>query len=130
MKELPKLVLNRDYVMSTNKGHVIEFKKGKAINVPAMVFKDAIAIGAQPADGSDPDVIDNDKKAAPPADPVERNPIIKKAILELVDANEREDFTAAGTPTVDAVSKAVGFKVSSKEIAGVWQEINDDKAAQ
>ena len=27
MKELPKLVLNRDYVLTTTKGHVIAFKK-------------------------------------------------------------------------------------------------------
>ena len=48
--------------------------------------------------------------------------------------NARDSFTAAGSPTVGAVSEAVGFKVQAKEIATVWQQYHDkvaaDKAAE
>ena len=130
MKELPKLVLNRDYVLTTTKGHVIAFKKGEPTHVPAAVYQDAIAIGAQPADGSDPNVLEDKKDSKAPADPAERNPLILAAIEKIVAGNERKDFTAAGSPTVDAVSKEVGFKVSAREIAGQWQAYHENKAQQ
>ena len=55
MKEYPKLVLNRNYVLATTMGHSISFVKGEATHVPPLAFAEAIAIGAQPVDGSDPE---------------------------------------------------------------------------
>lgn len=128
-KALPKLVLSRNYVLTTTKGHSIEFVKGVPVQVPPIVYADAIAIGAVPEDGSDPDILEEKARPTAPADPAERTPLIMKAIEALVERNEREDFTAAGSPTVDALSKQVGFKVQSKEIAAVWQAFHDKKAA-
>lgn len=131
MKELPKLVLNRDHVLTTTKGHSIAFKKGEPTHVPASCYQDAIAIGAQPADGSDPNVIEDrkaDNKA--PSDPAERNPLILAAIEKIVAGNERKDFTAAGSPTVRAVERELGFDVDAREVAAMWQEYHEKKAAQ
>jgi hypothetical protein len=130
MKELPKLVLNRNYVLATTKGHTIAFEKGEPTHVPASCYQDAIAIGAQPADGSDPDVLKDEKTDKAPADPAERNPLILAAIEKIVAGNERKDFTAAGSPTVKAVERELGFDVDAREIAGVWQEYHEKKAAQ
>lgn len=130
MKELPKLTLNRDYVLATTKGHTIAFKKGEPTHVPAAVYQDAIAIGAQPADGSDPNVIEDEKTDKAPADPAERNPLILAAIEKIVAGNARKDFTAAGSPTVKSVERELGFDVDAREIAGVWQEYHEKKAAQ
>jgi hypothetical protein len=130
MSEPLLLVLNRNFTLATTKGHVIEFKKGVPTNVPKAVYQDALSIGAQPPDGSEPVVDDDKKKDAAPQDPAERNPLILAAIEALIDRNEREDFTAAGSPTVDAVSKEVGFKVAAKEIAGQWQAYHEKKAQQ
>ena len=130
MSEPLMLVLNRNFTLATIKGHVIAFEKGKPTAVPKAAYQDALAIGAQPPDGSAPAVDDDKKKDAAPQDPNERNPLILAAIEKLIDRNDREDFTAAGSPTVDAVSKEVGFKVASKEIAGQWQEYHDKKAVQ
>lgn len=130
MKELPKLVLNRDYVLTTTKGHVITFKKGEPTHVPAAVYQDAIAIGAQPEDGSEPNVLKDEKTYKAPADPAERNPLILAAIEKIVAGNERKDFTAAGSPTVKAVEREVGFDVDAREVATVWQEYHEKKAAQ
>jgi hypothetical protein len=129
-KDLPKLVLNRTYVLSTLKGHSVGFIKGVPTHVPPSVFAEAIAIGATPVDGSDPNILEDEAKDHAPADPADRNPLILAAIEKLVDRNERDDFTAAGSPTVSAVSAAVGFKVQAREIANVWQMYHDKLAAQ
>jgi hypothetical protein len=130
MKELPKLVLNRDYVLTTTKGHSIAFKKGEPTHVPASCYQDAIAIGAQPEDGSDPNVLEDQKVNKAPSDPAKRNPLILAAIEKIVAGNERKDFTAAGSPTVKAVEREVGFDVDAREVAAMWQEYHEKKAAK
>lgn len=122
------LVLNRNYLLITTSGHAIKFKKGEPTHVPPTLYRAALSIGAVPADGSDPDVQDERKPDAAPVDPAERNENIMAAILKMIERNEREDFTAAGMPSVDAVTRNVGYKVSSKEIASVWQKYHEDKA--
>lgn len=128
MKELPKLVLNRDFVLNTTKGHSVGFKKGIPTHVPPAVYADAIAIGAQPEDGSDPDVLKDESKPTHPTDPADRNPLILAVIEKLLEKNERKDFTAAGSPTVKAVERELGFDVDAREIAGMWQAYHDAKA--
>lgn len=131
MDQLPKLVLNRNYVLATTKGHVIGFVKGVPMHVPAAAYNDAIAIGAQPEDGSSPDVLGNDAGGTKaPSDPAQRNPLILAAIETLVAKNERKDFTAAGSPSVKAIERELGFDVDSREVATVWQAYHEKKAAQ
>ena len=119
------LVLNRNYVLTTTKGHSVAFEKGKPAHVPPAIYQEALAIGAIPPDGEDPQVEDVVKIDNAPSDPAERVPLILAAIEKLVAENARDNFTAAGSPTVDAVAKAVGFKVQSKEVAPVWQAYHD-----
>ena len=123
------LVLNRNYVLTTTKGHSVAFEKGVPTHVPPAIYQEALTIGAIPPDGEDPHVEDVVKTDNAPSDPAERAPLILDAIEKLVAENARENFTAAGSPTVDAVTKAVGFKVQSKEIATVWQQYHDKQAA-
>lgn len=130
MSETPKLVLNRNYVLATTKGHSIAFEKGVPTHVPPSVYAEAIAIGATPDDGSDPNVLLEDTKKSYPTDPLERKPLITAALEKIVADNERTDFTAAGSPTVAAITREVGFNVSAAEIATAWQAYHDAKAAQ
>lgn len=123
------LVLNRNYVLTTTKGHSVAFEKGVPTHVPPAIYQEALTIGAIPPDGEDPHVEDVVKTDNAPSDPAERAPLILAAIEKLVVENARENFTAAGSPTVDAVTKTVGFKVQSKEIATVWQQYHDKQAA-
>lgn len=127
---MPELILNRNYTLTTTKGHSVVFMKDEPTFVPNVIYQEAIAIGAQPADGTDPDVLKDEVKDNTPADPADRAPMILAAIEALIARNDREDFTAAGTPTAAAVSKEVGFKVQNKEIAPVMQQYHDNKAAQ
>jgi hypothetical protein len=122
------LVLNRDFVLTTTKGHSVAFKKGEPTHVPPAIYQEALGIGAMPPDGEAPQVEDEGKKAQAPSDPAERGPLILAAIEKLVETNERDDFTAAGSPAVDAVTKLVGFKVQAKEVATVWQAYHEKVA--
>jgi hypothetical protein len=128
------LVLNRNFTLNTNKGHSIAFVKGEPTHVPPAIYQDALAIGAIPPDGAEPTVQEVVKTDNAPGDPAERAPLILAAIEKLVAENARDNFTAAGSPSVEAVSKVVGFKVQSKEIAPVWQTYHEkvaaDKAAE
>ena len=47
------LVLNRNYVLTTTKGHSVAFEKGKPTHVPPAIYQEALAIGAIPPDGAD-----------------------------------------------------------------------------
>lgn len=124
------LVLNRNFTLNTLKGHSVKFEKDVPIYVPRAIWPEAFSVGAVLSDGGsiNPVVeVDVDK---PPNDPVERNPLILAAIEKLVKDGEREDFTAAGSPTVDAVTRTLGFKVQAKEIAGVWQTYHEKVQAE
>lgn len=117
-----QMVLNRNYTMATTLGHTIQFKRNTPTHVPPQLRSQAIAIGAVPADGSDPDVLQDEVQAnAAPIDPTERVTAVRTAIETLVRRNERLDFTAAGIPTVAAVSQVAGWKVSAREISNEWQ---------
>ncbi len=125
------LVLNRNHVLSTKMGHTVAFEKGKNTFVPPAAYAEAIAIGAMPADGSDPNVLEETATGSKaPADPAQRGPLILTAIEQLVATNERKDFTAAGTPSVKAIERVLGFDVDGREVAAAWQEHNEKKAAQ
>ena len=125
------LVLNRNYTLATTKGHIIHFEKGKPVHVPLAVYQEALAIGAQPPEGEDVYVSEEPARADnAPSDPAERAQRILDAIEKVVASNDRDDFTAAGSPTVWAISRVVGFKVQSKEVAAAWQQYHELKAAK
>ena len=65
------LVLNRNYVLTTTKGHSVAFEKGKPTHVPPAIYQEALAIGAIPPDGEEPQVEDVVKTDNAPGDPAE-----------------------------------------------------------
>ena len=116
------LVLNRNYTLTSTLGHSIQFRKGVPTHVPPVLYQAAIGIGATRVDGADPDVLkDEARPNQAPLDPIERVDAVRRAIELVVRTNDRFDFTAAGIPTVTAVSEAAGWKVSAREIAHEWQ---------
>ncbi len=127
---MANLVLNRDYVLTSLFGHSINFKKGVPTYVPNVVYHEAISIGAQHEDGSAPEVLKQESSNKAPTDPLERSRLIMMAIEDLVARNDRRDFTAAGSPSVKAVEREVGFDVDSREVQGMWQKYHEDKAAK
>lgn len=120
---MPLYVLNRNHTLSTLKGHRVVFKKDQPVYVPPPVEADAIAIGATPADGSDP-VMPGEVEVKPGADlsPVEREFKIIEAIRKVVHRNEREDFNGANKPKESAISAMTGFKVDVAELGTALQK--------
>lgn len=128
MSTRPRLVLRRNYVMTSSFGHSIEFIKDVPTHVPDFIYHEALAIGAQTEDGTTVDMIGEPTSDKTPNDPVERSRLITMAIEDIVERNERREFTAAGSPSVKAVERAVGFDVDAREIQTLWQKYHDDKA--
>lgn len=126
---MPNMVLNRTFTLTTLRGHSISFTANTPVHVPPDVFADAVAIGAQLADGGAPDILPPQKNDRAP-DPNDRAPLILAAIEEIVTGNERKDFTSGGIPSVKAVERVAGFDVDAKEVAVVWQQYHDAKAGK
>lgn len=120
--KMVEMVLARSATIVTTYGHAIEFVKNKPVSVPQIVVPELAAVGAVPVDGpSEGDTASESRIEE--VDPGERAKAIKKAILAMAARNIREEFTASGAPNANVVSKEVGFKVQTKEIIPVWDEI-------
>ncbi len=124
------MVLGRKHVLATTKGHTIRFEKGEPTFVPPICVPDAIAVGAQPIEGEPvPSLIPDDVVVnTGPVDATEREKELQGAIEKLVRANSRKDFTAAGLPSTDAMTRVLGYDVSGAERNTAWQLYSNLKA--
>ncbi len=117
---------NRNFTLTTTLGHVIAFKKDVETPIPRMVLAQAQAYGCVVADSED--TSDEPKLPVEPNDPAVRAADIKKAVEGVRERNAREDFTAAGKPKVNVISRLVGYSVTSQELDPVLQAIYDAEA--
>lgn len=134
---MPKMKLSRDFVLTTTLGHSIQFVKGQDTHVPQSVVAQALSIGAELITNSDKETvvaetIDIPNVKTRPADQRAYYDELIKAfkIMEAMDAEgklERGAYTAAGQPSVLAVSNLVGYNTFSKDIAVAWAEYNASK---
>jgi hypothetical protein len=115
-----EFILNRDKVLSSIKGHTIEFKKGEPTYVPVDMHSEAMAIGAMPT-GDLPD--EPEIEGGAPTDPAERERVIMEAMEQLVLRNQRGDFIASGLPNVAALKDLMGFSIHHKERDTVWTKV-------
>jgi hypothetical protein len=125
------MVLNRRANLASTLGHIISFYKDVPVAVPPILFREAVNMGAVPADKTI-DVAEKvaEDKAAQPIDPSERLDDVRAAIDEMVAENSRDDFTAASTPKVANVSKRVGYKVDGTEVRTAWDMRSLDLAEE
>lgn len=123
---MPDFVLNRNYSMRTMHGHIIDFKKGAPTYVPPVCVKDAVAIGASPVHG-DIDILEPDPVDEAPMTVEERQENIITAFKMVEERAQREDFTAAGSPTQAALIKILGFNIDKKEYEPIWTAYTAEK---
>lgn len=114
-------ILNRDKTVVSLSGRSVEFVKGQPTYVPPQVHAEVMAIGALPEEEMPED--DENKKPVE-LTPDERKLLIKQAMEDMVAGNKREDFTAAGTPNLKALSTRVGFAVDKRESDPIWAEMH------
>jgi len=119
---MPQFTLHRNYVLRTTRGHAIRFVKGEPVNVPPICVEDAIAIGAQPVDPKDGDILGEEEKPQPSLTADERKAKVFEAFSIMKTRGERNDFTASGSPDARKLPALTGFELTSKERDAFWQE--------
>lgn len=122
-------VLNRKHTYRSTSG-VISFEKGIPVFVPPYMHKEIIAIGAEPADGAEIDLLGPEVVAKPEPSVLERKDDLFAAFQIISDRNDPKDFTGAGVPTVKAVEKIVDFDADRNEIVEAWAEYRVAKAEE
>jgi len=124
---MPEFVLNRDYKLRSLTGHTISFEKGVPINIPQILVKEVVAIGAE-ATGERPDVLGPEVVAVVQPTGQDRAEAFFTAFEILIERNGRNDFTAQGSPHVKELSKLLGFDTDNKERDAMWQQYRENKA--
>lgn len=90
-------------------------------DVPQMFIQAAFAAGAVPADADASEFV-----SAPVAKRgCTDQESIQAAMKTMLERNDPEDFTAAGTPNRKALAKLVGMNVSAEEATIAWQTLNE-----
>lgn len=115
---MPEYVLNRTHTLSTTSG-VVSFVKGVPTNVPPYMVRDALNIGAEPADGVRPEMLAPEVVDQTPFGD-DRDEAIYTAFKTIVAKNESADFTGQGVPTVKAVEREAKFDVERGEVLELW----------
>jgi len=124
-----KMKLNRNYRLASTLGHVLVFKKGEEIEVPDIIVREAIDIGAEFIEKEARDEVFKEPEGPPktPVVPAERQDAILAAISAIEESNDRDDFTATGNPTMKAVERETGFKVDKGELIQAMKTRNEDQ---
>jgi len=119
-----KMTLNRDLTHVSLIGRSVAFKAGVPTHVPPKMVKEVLQIGGVIADEDEAEVtrtmaqINKDE-----ADAASRAPAIKAAVKQLVERNQRGDFTAGGRPNLNVLAKLTGFTVAAQEMEPLWNEV-------
>lgn len=120
---MPMMKLRRAFRLATIKGHSVNFLKDTPVFVPDAIVADAVAIGAEVAEGEakvDVTPADPPARNAGPADAALRESQMLDAMAVLVAENLRENFTAGGVPSQKAMERLLGYDVARKEINDTW----------
>jgi hypothetical protein len=122
---MPWFTLHRNYLLSTTKGHSVNFYKGVRTWVPAGIVPEAMAIGAIPEESVD--VLGPEEQETPAISPEQREKTIFAAFEKLVLRAGRGDFSASGHPHPRKLEEILGFDMPQRERELLWQKYNDMK---
>lgn len=126
---MPLFTLHRNFILNTTKGHSIRFVKDQPTNVPPRCIEDAVAIGAQPVDPKDGDVLGEEEQVQPSLSPAEREAKVFEAFGIMKTRNERGDFTASGLPNNKRLPSLLGFELTNRERDSYWQKFREQEQA-
>ncbi len=126
---MPMMISLRKLRLSSTLGHTTNFEAstiGGALKpsfVHPLLVPEALAKGCVYADGSsETELPDNDAKLRTGFEGKLRLSLLMAVYQRLVTENATKNFTAGGTPHLQAVSRIVGFDVDPKELKKTWQE--------
>lgn len=112
-------VMQRNRVVGGTTGHFVSFKKGEPVFVPREMWSDVQAAGAVPTEELP---VEETAEVKVLNDPQERQDAFFSAFKQLMDRNERGDFTASGLPNSKTLERVLGFQVVNKERDDMWQK--------
>jgi hypothetical protein len=114
--------LHRNHILRTDKGHSIQFEKGKPTWVPPSCIQDVVSIGGIPLEGADGDVLPPDKAPEVELTPEEREAALFDAFAKMEKREERGDFTGNGLPHCKKLYLITGFEVPPEERETAWRK--------
>lgn len=115
-----EFTLNRNKLVGGTSGHTIHFVKDVPVYVPPEMYEAVRAVGAVSSEEiTEPELVGK----VVPTEQVERDAIIKPILAQIMKKNDIEEFTASGTPKLEVVSNAAGFKVTKAEVGVLWQKL-------
>jgi hypothetical protein len=114
-----RFVMQKDRVVGGTLGHFIGFKKGVPIEVPREMWSEVQAAGAVPETELPEDETVLTKVQH---DPAEREQAFFDTFSQLIERNDRGDFTASGLPNSKIMEKILGFQVVNKERDMMWEK--------
>jgi hypothetical protein len=117
---MPYFKLNRNCVLRSSTGHMIDFIKGEPTWVPPALIREAASIGAECMDG---DVDPFGPEEVMPVQPTqeELRGLMFEAFKDIAAKNDPDEFTGQGVPKVTVVEAAIGLKVTKVEVIDAWQ---------
>ena len=144
---MPLMKLGKNRVFATTLGHVIRFTKDEEVNVPDICVKvcegiGAVFVGEAPAGHINEDEIANQVAVSInrarnaeniPPEPIKAQPTAPGDRLEaviasartIIEHNDHNDFTAAGSINLKVLAKHTGFRVDKSELVEAMTTIND-----
>ena len=122
-----KFQTNRNITVTSRRvGRSIRFAKDVLTYVPRNMWPEVLAVGAVPE--SELPAPEELKTPAAPDDPDERKDLAVVAFEAIVEAGERESFTTAGAPTIEAITATSNLVLSAAERDTFWDEYRQEKA--
>ena len=121
-----KFVMHKTRTIASVMGLAVEFEKGIPTFVPPYMYQEVIAAGGVPESELSDDDLKNGNPDEP-TDPAARKNALMEAFGQIVMRNNREEFTAGGTPHNAVMAKELGWPVSAKERDVAWAEFRVGK---
>lgn len=121
-KKSTKMVLDRRATLRHLTGQSIQFEPGVPIGVAPQLIKTAISMGAKMVDGNTPDLSEDEPTPMNrgPVDPEERMQEITEIVSQMIERNDRDEWTGTGTPNVQRVTELLGYKVQKNEVVDAF----------
>jgi hypothetical protein len=120
-----KMVLDRRAVLRHPSGHSFEFLPGQPLSIPPNCVKAVLGMGGRAAEDKEMDLSEEEVDHRPnygPTDPEERIEEIVVKVKEMIENNQREDWTGTGTPNINVLSSRLGYKVTKPEVLEAFNQ--------
>lgn len=97
--------------------------------LPALLHKDAIAAGAITSNMSEEAIVAQAKALAASRNAeFSQEDEVRKAIQQMLEEDAKDNFTGAGKPNLNILSKRAGFGVDRALMEKVWSEMEAEAA--